>query len=198
MPVSFFSKLVTHVLYLSPIDFYVWKAGLAMRLDKDHLVKLTYHQSRYQLYVSATECLEERNLSHDLFFFSPQTCGGPCEQDSRRAPQPRSAEECHRCDRIHLARLFFFCTGERTGLPSSCCCSIACPTNRYFGRWSAPIACARTTTRRLSLPSAPSSDASITALLCSRYVPMPAVMLLIEHDSLTSCSAAGYPFRWQN
>lgn len=51
MPVSFFSKLVTHVLYLSPREFYVWKAGLAMRLDKDHLVRLTYHQQRYQLRV---------------------------------------------------------------------------------------------------------------------------------------------------
>jgi hypothetical protein len=63
MPLSFFSKLVTHILYLSPLDFYVWKAGLAMRLDQHHFVKLTYHQSRYQLYVDG-----------QLFYFVCVSC----------------------------------------------------------------------------------------------------------------------------
>lgn len=64
MPVSFFSKLVTHILYLSPREFYVWKAGLAMRLDNDHLVKLTYHQQRYMLRALPPHPPEPQSRTH--------------------------------------------------------------------------------------------------------------------------------------
>lgn len=176
MPVSFFSKLVTHILYLSPREFYVWKAGLAMRLDKDHLVKLTYQQQRYMLRTLSRHPQHslERTHTHTVTHrrcIDPLRPGLVVRVRKTVRVQKNEGQLKNVIDAIEFTLLGSFTASlenvQRTGTSPplflsvmSCGAGLARLTRHPLLQWSAPTVSARIWIPRRYSRSAPPSAAS--------------------------------------